>query len=45
VYEWLREDGSRRAVLFHTAAYPEGYKLFFEFPRQTSFGDVHPVFE
>jgi len=45
VYEWLKEDGSRRAVLFHTAAYPEGYKLFFEFPRQTSFGDIHPVFE
>jgi hypothetical protein len=32
-------------VLFHTAAYPEGYNLFFEFPRQTSFGDIHPVFE
>ena len=45
VYAWLKEDSSRRAVLFHTAAYPEGYKLFFEFPQQTSFGDIHPVFE
>ena len=45
VYDWLKEDSSRRAVLFHTAAYPEGYRLFFEFPGQTSFGDVHPVFE
>jgi hypothetical protein len=45
VYAWLKEDGSRRAVLFHTATYPEGYRLFFEFPGQTSFGDIHPVFE
>ena len=42
---WLREYGRRRAVLFHTSAYPEGYRLFAEFPTQTSFGDIHPVFE
>ena len=42
---WLDEDRRRRAVLFHTAVYPDGYRLFFEFPRQTSFGDIHPVFE
>jgi tetratricopeptide (TPR) repeat protein len=42
---WLKEDLSRRAVLFHTAVYPEGYRLFFEFPRQTSFGDIHIVVE
>lgn len=41
VAEWLREDTRHRAVLFHTAVYPEGYRLFFEFPLQTSFGDIH----
>jgi hypothetical protein len=45
VAAWLKEDKSRRAILFHTAAYPRGYKLFFEFPRQTSFGDINPQFE
>jgi hypothetical protein len=45
VARWLNEDRSRWAVLFHTAVYPEGYKLFFEFPQQTSFGDIHPAFE
>jgi len=45
VYSWLKEDASRRAVLFHTAVYPDGYKLFFEFPKQTSFGDIYPQFE
>jgi len=42
VYAWLKEDPSRRAVLFHTAVYPDGYKLYFEFPKQTSFGDIYP---
>ena len=45
VYSWLKEDRSNRAVLFHTAVYPDGYKLFYEFPQQTSFGDIHPEFE
>jgi len=45
VYSWLKEDASRRAVLFHTAVYPDGYKLFFEFPKQTSFGDIYPQLE
>ncbi len=45
VYSWLKEDRSRRAVLFHSAVYPDGYRLFFEFPQQTSFGDIHPEFE
>ena len=39
---WLREDSRRRAVLFHTAAYEAGYKLFFDFPKQTTFGDLDP---
>lgn len=42
---WLKEDPARRAVLFHTAAYAEGYKLFAEFPSQTTFGDIRPAFE
>lgn len=45
VYSWLKEDRSHRAVLFHTAVYPEGCNLFFEFPQQTSFGDIHIEFE
>ena len=45
VAAWLKEDKARRVVLFHTAVYPDGYKLFFEFPAQTSFGDIKPVFE
>ncbi|MEW6214484.1 MAG: hypothetical protein AB1478_04665 [Nitrospirota bacterium] len=45
VYSWLKEDKAHRAVLFHSAVYPEGYKLFFEFPQQTSFGDININFE
>ncbi len=44
VAAWLREDARHRAVLFHSAVYPRGYRLFFDFPRQTSFGDIHPEF-
>lgn len=43
VEDWLAEKGSRRAILFHSAVYDEGYALFFKFPRQTSFGDLQPV--
>jgi len=45
VYKWLSEDKANRAVLFHSAVYPEGYKLFFEFPGQTTFGDINVYFE
>ncbi|MHC4499396.1 MAG: hypothetical protein ACYS21_09830 [Planctomycetota bacterium] len=45
VHSWLKEDRSNRVVLFHTAVYPDGYRLFFEFPQQTSFGDIRPEFE
>jgi len=44
VAAWLRESGSHRAILFHTAAYKEGYSLFAQFPDQTSFGDIHPEY-
>lgn len=42
VAEWLKEDPSHRAVLFHSATYPLGNQLFFEFPKQTTFGDLSP---
>ena len=45
VSRWLRVDKSHRAILFHSAVYPEGYKLFFEFPTQTTFGDINIFFE
>jgi hypothetical protein len=45
VAAWLAEDASRRAVLFHTALYPDGCRLFDEFPAQTTFGDIRPAFE
>jgi hypothetical protein len=45
VRAWLAASPRHRAVLFHTAPYPAGYALFDEFPKQTTFGDPHPVFE
>jgi hypothetical protein len=45
VAAWLKEDSTRRAVLFHTAGYRPGCKLFAEFPAQTTFGDNRPMFE
>ena len=44
VAAWLSESTKHRAVLFHSAVYPQGYRLFSEFPKQTSFGDIHPQF-
>jgi hypothetical protein len=42
VRAWLAGGQERRAVLFHTAPYPAGYRLFEEFPGRTTFGDPHP---
>lgn len=44
VAAWLRESPRHRAVLFHSAPYPDGYRLFFEFPAQVTFGDPRPRF-
>jgi hypothetical protein len=44
VRDWLASSREHRAVLFHTAPYPAGYRLFTEFPEQTTFGDPRPVF-
>jgi hypothetical protein len=45
MYAWLKENKNNRVILFHTAIYPDGRKLFYEFPAQTSFGDIHPEVE
>lgn len=45
VAEWLRKDKGNRAVLFHSSLYAPGYRLFAEFPKQTSFGDIYPIME
>jgi len=44
VRKWLHGGHTRRAVLFHTAPYPEGYALYDEFPGRTTFGDPRPRF-
>lgn len=45
VKEWLEKSKEHKAVLFHSTAYPYGYKLFKEFPEQTSFDDINPIIE
>ncbi|MBN1503143.1 glycosyltransferase family 39 protein [Candidatus Woesearchaeota archaeon] len=44
VKKWLMDDSSHKAILFHSASYPYGDKLLTEFPSQTSFGDINPIF-
>lgn len=44
VRDWLARSPKHRAVLFHTAPYPDGIRLFDEFPSQTTFGDTRPRF-
>ena len=39
---WLEENSNNKAILFHSSAYPYGYKLFQEFPKQTTFDDPNP---
>lgn len=43
--EWLLEDKNNRLILFHSFSYPYGYKIFNEFPGQTTFGGTTPAFE
>lgn len=40
--DWLEEDETHIAILFHSASYPYGQKLLNEFPTQTSFDDPNP---
>jgi len=44
VRDWLSESTANIAVMFHSTSYPFGYKLFTEFPEQTTFDDINPVF-
>lgn len=44
VKNWLEQSAENRAVLFHSAPYEPGYRLFFEFPEQVTFGDPRPQF-
>ncbi len=43
VKQWLDEDTARKAILFHSASYPYGQKLFREYTRVT-FDDPNPRF-
>ncbi len=43
VSNWLKENFDNRTVLFHSAIYEHGYSMFFNFPKQTSFGDLSPI--
>lgn len=45
VSKWLDEDKKHKVILFHSAPYPYGQKIFREYPNQTSFGDVNPIFK
>jgi hypothetical protein len=44
IKQWLDEDKKNKAILFHSAPYPYGQKIFREYQNQTSFGDINPVF-
>jgi len=44
VKRWLDEDYSRKVILFHSAPYPYGQKIFNEYPTRTSFDDPNPIF-
>lgn len=44
VKQWLATSPKHRVVLFHSAPYPAGNRLFAEFPKQVTFGDPRPRF-
>lgn len=41
---WLESSQKNKAILFHSVSYPYGYKLLKEFPLQTTFDDINPIF-
>ena len=43
VSRWLSESKQHKAILFHSTSYPYGYRLFKEFPAQTTFDDINPI--
>lgn len=44
VLRWLDASPKHRAVLFHSAPYPAGRRVYERFPSQTTFGDPRPRF-
>lgn len=42
--KWLQESPDNKLILFHTIPYPYGYLILKEFPQQTTFGDLMPIF-
>lgn len=44
VRDWLNQNENNRVILFHSVVYDPGFRLFEEFPEQTSFGDTKPIF-
>ena len=42
---WLQESSNNKLILFHSEPYPYGYLILNEFPNQTSFGDLMPIFD
>ncbi len=41
---WMEGSADRRLILFHSAAYEFGNKMFAEYPERAGFGDLYPVF-
>jgi hypothetical protein len=44
IKNWLDEDPSRKVILFHSASYPYGQKIFREYPARSTFDDPNPEF-
>ena len=45
IKQWLDEDATRKVILFHSASYPYGQKIFREYPNRSTFDDPNPVFQ
>ncbi|MEM3154069.1 MAG: hypothetical protein QW165_00685 [Candidatus Woesearchaeota archaeon] len=44
IKQWLDERPNGKVILFHSASYPYGQKIFREYPTRSSFDDPNPVF-
>lgn len=44
IKKWMDENDSRKVILFHSASYPYGQKIFREYANRASFDDPNPVF-
>jgi hypothetical protein len=45
IKSWLDEDTKRKVILFHSAPYPYGQKIFNEYTTRSSFDDPNPILE